>query len=351
MIANAVDDALGSSSRAALAGNQPLSLVRGLHHVLAALKADEGAIAVSRRHAHARARVGELLRRFSGITLIAPEEVYPARLSESSDTAVVDARWLAAWERAQEGEPFTEWEVTVSGAVASPRVLLAAHGTPVFALVNAAGGSTAEDVVVLAGDPMHGRVVHGTDGLTKDVTQLFVLERDHPLVRHLGRGGSARWLSACDGCGACTWMCPAGLDVLELVRAAQLGRELEAHGCVECRVCELVACPARLPIVESLTGTSPSAFTFTQSRVARSALAQRAGLSRYDEPSPEFRTRLESRSLWLPMEGAVPGVQARQRVAQRARVATASGEAAAVFAPRASVVASVDPAVVSLVGV
>lgn len=156
--------------------------------------------------------------------------------------------------------PVIEKFVTVGGAVANPSTFAVPIGISFQELIDAAGGSTADDPSILVGGVMMGALSHDfSEPVTKTCTGLIVLPKDHMLiqkrmwsdkqVRQIGR-------SACDQCSYCTEFCPRFLlgHPIEPHKAMRsLGFSLVGDDlivgtlfCCECNLCSLYACPEDL---------------------------------------------------------------------------------------------------------
>ena len=253
--------------------------------------------------------------------------------------------------RAVEGVPVTAKALTVAGAVAEPASFVVPLGTSIREVIDAAGGATVEDPVVLDGGAMMGRAV--TD-LAAPVTRVtggyVVLHRDHPLVRRRLRPPevNARIArSACDQCSFCTELCPRYLlgyaiephKVMRQVGFA--GEKAEGWGrygllCCECGICDQFACPEDLPPRQmcvdakhalAAAGRKP-AFPPSRGvphplrdarRVPVPRLLERLGLVPYDRPAPMRDFPGRPARVHLPFKQHV-GEPARPVVAEGDRV-------------------------------
>ena len=157
-------------------------------------------------------------------------------------TAAAAAHWALA------GEPLTTRIVTVTGSgVANPTNVRARLGTPVAALVAAAGGYRDEPLRLVAGGNMMGRAL-ATDeiGLTKAVNCVFVATAADLGARLLARE------QPCIRCGDCAAVCPAGLLPQQIHRAVVAGTDAAAvdlglRDCIDCGCCDYV-CPSQIPL-------------------------------------------------------------------------------------------------------
>lgn len=155
---------------------------------------------------------------------------------------------VAVAEAVEKRKPLMERVVTVAGAVAEPSNFLALIGTPIEALVGAAGGLTDDVGRVIAGGPMTGQalatldvpVVKGTSGvvaLTKGESAP-VVDGDQPCMR----------------CGRCVEACPMRLHPFAIASHADRRmwdgvERFNALDCIECGCCSYV-CPTRRPLVQ-----------------------------------------------------------------------------------------------------
>ncbi len=154
----------------------------------------------------------------------------------------------AVHEAVRHGRPLISRVVTLSGGgIRTPGNYEARIGTPVEALIAAAGGIGNDDARLILGGPMMGQplasakapIVKGTNG----VLALTPSE--------IGNGAEQR---PCIRCATCVSVCPCGLMPLEMaarIRKEQLDAAV-AHGlmdCVGCGSCAY-ACPSRLPLAQ-----------------------------------------------------------------------------------------------------
>ena len=154
---------------------------------------------------------------------------------------------LAVYEAVQKNKPLLERVVTVTGkGVARPCNLLVRMGTPVSALLEAAGGLPEDAGKVLNGGPMMGRAMVNLDSpVTKGCSGITVLGGREAL-----RGAD----SACIKCAKCVSACPMGLEpyLLSKLTRKQAWERLETEqitNCIEFGCCQF-ACPAYLPLLD-----------------------------------------------------------------------------------------------------
>ena len=113
--------------------------------------------------------------------------------------------------RALRGEVVTNREVTIVGEVKNPQVVTAPIGTPVADILALAKPTLpVDDLVIVDGGPMMGKLVEPDDAINKTTSGLIVLEKNHPLIQQRTLPMPAlvkRSVSACCQCRECTELC------------------------------------------------------------------------------------------------------------------------------------------------
>ena len=154
---------------------------------------------------------------------------------------------FAVYQAVQKGMPLIQRVVTITGKnLKEPKNLLTRMGTPVSALIAAAGGLPENAGKVINGGPMMGRAMVNLDSpVTKGCSGITVMsEKD--ARRHVA--------SQCIKCAKCVSACPMGLEPYFLSKMTQKKNwdELEARmitSCIECGCCQST-CPAYLPLLD-----------------------------------------------------------------------------------------------------
>ena len=155
----------------------------------------------------------------------------------------------------EENLPVTDKYLSVVGAVKNPTTFLAPVGLKYAHLIEACGGATVPDPVLISGGPMMGRVETNLNApVTKTSKGFIVLNRDHPLVVSKSRRLDEMMRigqTACCHCMLCTDLCPRyllghRLHPDKLMRLAVYNSTCEkeesaarAFLCCECGLCEL----------------------------------------------------------------------------------------------------------------
>ncbi len=162
---------------------------------------------------------------------------------------------------AARGIPVTLKTLTIAGAVQHPVTVTLPIGTVWRDALDAAGGITCEDPVLLVGGAMMGETVTNLETpITKTTAGAIVLPRTHRLAERKLTPAPAQnriGKSACDQCRFCTEMCPRYLLGYP-VEPHQVMRSLAftatdtsywnqwASLCCACGLCTLYACPEQL---------------------------------------------------------------------------------------------------------
>jgi len=155
---------------------------------------------------------------------------------------------VAIADAVDQGRPLIERVVTVTGSVRRPGNFMTLIGTPVSALIEAAGGIVGEAGRIVAGGPMTGLALG-------DLSVPVVKGMGGVVV--LGPGETApavRGDQPCIRCGRCSDACPMMLEPyaigIHANRAAwDAADRYHALDCIECGCCSYV-CPTRRPLVQ-----------------------------------------------------------------------------------------------------
>jgi Na+-translocating ferredoxin:NAD+ oxidoreductase RnfC subunit len=163
--------------------------------------------------------------------------------------------------RAADGQPVTHKMLTIAGAVRSPVTLRVPLGTSYRDCLEAAGGLTTDDPVLVIGGLMMGQTTDDLNTpITKTATGVVILPRTHHVIERKLKPNQVQaqiGKSACDQCRYCTEYCPRFL-LGYAVEPHQVMRSLAftatgadhfnqwASLCCSCGLCTLYACPEEL---------------------------------------------------------------------------------------------------------
>lgn len=118
---------------------------------------------------------------------------------------------FAVYEAVQKNKPLVERIVTVTGKKLSrPSNLLVRIGTPIAALIEAAGGLPENTGKIIGGGPMMGRALLSPDvPVTKGSSGVLILDREEAVRKPM---------RDCIRCAKCVGVCPMGLNPAFLMR-------------------------------------------------------------------------------------------------------------------------------------
>lgn len=174
----------------------------------------------------------------------------------------------AVYRAVQKNMPLIERVVTVTGkGLREPKNLLTRMGTPVSALLEAAGGLPEDARKVINGGPMMGRAMSNlASPVTKGCSGITVMS---------GADAVRREASQCIKCAKCVAACPMGLEPYYLSKMARRKNydELEAlmiTSCIECGCCQS-SCPAYLPLLDWVRLGKQSVMGIIRARAAAAA--------------------------------------------------------------------------------
>jgi Na+-translocating ferredoxin:NAD+ oxidoreductase RnfC subunit len=185
----------------------------------------------------------------------------PAGLPIQVGCVVNNVETFANIAAAAEGRPVIEKTLTLAGAVNRPVTLTVPVGVTFRDAIEATGGFSTPDPVLVIGGLMMGETTENLDTpVTKTTTGVVVLPRDHHVIQRKLKPSQAQaqiGKSACDQCRYCTEYCPRyllGYDVqphavMRSLAFTATGSEYWdqlAALCCACGLCTLFACPEEL---------------------------------------------------------------------------------------------------------
>lgn len=214
-------------------------------------------------------------------------------------------------------KPVTHTYLTINGEVNQPLTLKLPIGTPIIKALEISGYHDLENMKVIEGGPMMGKMVEDLNQpITKTTKGLIVLSQDHPLIRKRTLPPEKIMRQArvsCVQCRYCTDLCPRYLlghkiephKIMRMVKNLQGQEETMkmAFACSECGVCEQYACimglsprsvNAMIKRELSKLGIKPCAPPSDQTvnpmrehrKIPVKRLVSRLGLNQYDQNAP-----------------------------------------------------------------
>jgi len=153
----------------------------------------------------------------------------------------------AVYEAVQKNKPLVERIVTVTGdGLSNPGNFKVRIGTPVSALIEAAGGMPGDTGKVINGGPMMGKALADINAPVTKGTSGVVLFHDKTSRR--------AEVTPCIRCTKCTYVCPMGLEPWMLAASAERGmydrvEKGKVTDCIECGSCAYT-CPAKRPLLD-----------------------------------------------------------------------------------------------------
>ena len=253
-------------------------ILSAFDHVLAAVGAKHGIIAVKEHYLNALEALEYELPEHPGLSVFRLKPVYPSgdelllikevtgrtvqpgELPVSVGVIVCNVETVYNIGRALSGEPVTDKFVTVAGEVKHPFTLRVPIGTEINEIITAAGGVTTDSPSYISGGPMMGRLINPREPVTKTTNAIIVLPSDHPVVMNKRRNPQIslrRAMSVCCQCRSCTELCSrhaAGYPVephmvMRVLSNGGRGDITALAGsmfCSGCGLCEAYSCPQDL---------------------------------------------------------------------------------------------------------
>ena len=209
-------------------------LLVGVSILMKAIGVDRASIGIENNKPDAIAHLRQLSAAYPGVEVVPLKVMYPQG-GEKQLIAAVTGRQVppppalpidvgavvcnastavAVYEAVQKNKPLVERVVTVTGkGMKEPKNLLTRMGTPVSALIEAAGGLPEDAGKVINGGPMMGRaMINLASPVTKGCSGITVMS---------GRDAVRREPSQCIKCAKCVAACPMGLEPYYLSKMAR----------------------------------------------------------------------------------------------------------------------------------
>lgn len=156
---------------------------------------------------------------------------------------------FAVYEAVQKNKPLFERVVTVTGKqLTNPSNFLTRIGTPINALIEAAGGLPENTGKVIGGGPMMGKALISPDvPVTKGSSGVLILTKEESVRKPMQN---------CIRCAKCVNVCPMGLNPTLLMNATEFTNWDMAEAnyivdCIECGSCSYI-CPSNRPLLDHI---------------------------------------------------------------------------------------------------
>jgi electron transport complex protein RnfC len=268
LIINAVECEPYLTADHALMLSKGEEILIGISLLMQAVKVRRAVIGIEKNKPDAINLLSELIKRFEGIEVIPLKVQYP----QGGEKQLIDAvlrrqiksgalpisvgavvqnigTAFAVYEAVQKNKPLIERIVTVTGkTLAKPSNFRVRIGTPVVALIEAAGGLPKDTGKIIGGGPMMGKALISTDvPVTKGTSGILLLTRKESVRQEE---------SNCIRCAKCINACPMGLNPTLLSTAAEFTQWEMAEknyivDCIECGSCSYT-CPAARPLLDHI---------------------------------------------------------------------------------------------------
>jgi Na+-translocating ferredoxin:NAD+ oxidoreductase RnfC subunit len=338
-------------------------LVDGLETAMQAVEAKEGVIALKAHYEDAVHAIKKVLSGNPKIRLHLLDNYYPAGdefllvyevtkkvipeggLPLDVDVVVNNVITLMQVAESMQGKPVVERAVTLAGEFRDPKVVTVPIGITYNELVKIAGGFTRDDVVLIDGGPMMGKIVDDwQNGISKTTSGVLALPKEHFIVTMAEKSLSQMMKlskAACCQCFRCSDLCPRNLIGHELYphmtmrtidynQAEPAKHITSAFLCSQCGMCELIACDFMMLSPRKIYAayrkelvsrgvTSPHKRTnlavrpsFENCKISIPTLMKKLGLTPYDIKIP-FAGNVETRLVRIPLNKHI-GVPAKPTV-------------------------------------
>ncbi|MCC8154234.1 MAG: electron transport complex subunit RsxC [Tannerellaceae bacterium] len=268
LIINAVECEPYLTSDHSLMLEKGKEIMTGVTILMKAIQVTKAVIGIENNKPDAIRHFQELAKEYTGIEIMPLKVQYPQggekqlidavmrRQVKSgalpiSEGAVVQnvGTAYAVYEAVQKNKPLLERVVTITGkGVTNPSNFLVRIGTPISALIEAAGGIPENTGKIIGGGPMMGKALISPEvPVTKGSSGVLILSKEE---------AKRKPIYDCIRCSKCVNICPMGLNPTFLMTLTEFSN-LEAAeknnivDCIECGSCSYT-CPANRPLLDHI---------------------------------------------------------------------------------------------------
>jgi Na+-translocating ferredoxin:NAD+ oxidoreductase subunit C len=260
-------------------------VLTGATIIMKALGVEKVVVGVEANKPDAISHLEKLAKEFKGITIQALKVKYPQggekQLIKACTGREVPSGGLpvdvgvvvqnvgtafAVYEAVQKNKPLIERVVTVTGKdVKNPGNFRVRIGTPVTALIEAAGGIPDDTGKVVNGGPMMGKALSMTDvPVTKGTSGIILFPAD------VSRRAE---VLPCIRCGKCSSVCAMGLEpwLISVVSERAMWEKAEKEkitDCMECGACAYT-CPSKLPLLDYIRLGKSTVIRMARERITK----------------------------------------------------------------------------------
>ncbi len=241
-------------------------LMVGIQLMMKALNVRRAIIGIEKNKPDALEYLGKLSSDYEGITVNALKVKYPQGGEKQLIKALINREVpsgglpldvgavvhnvgtaFAVYEAVQKNKPLIERVVTVTGKeLSKPSNFMVRIGTPVKALIDAAGGLPESTGKIVNGGPMMGKALNSLEvPVTKGTSGILLI----PAAE-----AARKPVVNCMRCAKCISVCPMGLEPHLLMPATEFGKwdlaeEEKILDCMECGSCSYI-CPSGRPLLD-----------------------------------------------------------------------------------------------------
>jgi electron transport complex protein RnfC len=260
-------------------------VLTGAAIIMKALGVERAVVGIEANKPDAISHLTEMAREFKGITLQPLKVKYPQggekQLIKACTGREVPSGGLpidvgvvvqnvgtafAVYEAVQKNKPLVERVVTVTGkSVTSPGNFLVRIGTPVTALIEAAGGMPDDTGKVVNGGPMMGKALA--------ITEVPVTKGTSGILLFPAAASRRAEVLPCIRCGKCSSACAMGLEPWLISVLSEKGiwdraEKEKITDCMECGACAYT-CPAKRPLLDYIRLGKSTVIRMARERVTK----------------------------------------------------------------------------------